>query len=103
MTVTHDVETSWPTPLTEPEPGSDEAFQRAMHRILTNTEEYARRIHWWVRLFGIIWIVIPIIAAIVAFFFIMGVSSSTGLENSSYGRCLDNGYSVSECTRMYSR
>lgn len=24
------------------------------------TADYARRIHWWVRLFGIVWIVIPV-------------------------------------------
>lgn len=43
-----------------------EAFQRAMHRTLAATEDYTRRIHWWVRLFGIIWIVVPAVAALMA-------------------------------------
>lgn len=30
-----------------------DAFERAMHRTLTATEGYARKIHWWVRFFGI--------------------------------------------------
>lgn len=44
----------------------DDAFQRAMHRTLAATEDYTRRIHWWVRLFGIVWIVVPAVAALMA-------------------------------------
>jgi len=28
------------------------------------SQDYLRRIHWWVRLFGIIWIVMPVVAAV---------------------------------------
>lgn len=43
-----------------------EAFQRAMHRTLTSQDDYLRRIHWWVRLFGLVWIVLPVIVGLAA-------------------------------------
>lgn len=39
------------------------------------TADYVRRIHWWVRLFGIIWIVMPVVMCIFAVFFLVGVAS----------------------------
>ena len=62
------------------EESRSESFERAMHRTLTSTEDYVRRIHWWVRLFGVVWIVLPIIATVFAVVFMMGalVKSNTG-------------------------
>jgi hypothetical protein len=40
------------------------------------TADYARRIHWWVRLFGIIWIVIPAIAAVALVAFLLGAMAN---------------------------
>lgn len=44
------------------------------------TADYARRIHWWVRLFGIIWIVIPIAMMLFAVVFMIALraNSTTG-------------------------
>lgn len=40
---------------------------------------YLRRIHWWVRLAGIIWIVLPIILGVLAIIFMIGAAAnSTG-------------------------
>lgn len=50
----------------DPKPTADEAFQRAMHRTLTSQDDHLRRIHWWVRLFGIVWIVVPALLAVFA-------------------------------------
>lgn len=37
--------------------------------------DYLRRIHWWVRLFGILWIVVPMVAAIMAtVFFVVALA-----------------------------
>lgn len=46
--------------------------------ILTPDEQatdYLRRIHWWVRLFGIVWIVIPVAMSLFATFFLIGMAS----------------------------
>lgn len=70
--------------------------------------DYLRRIHWWVRLFGIIWIVIPIVTLIIGGFFMIGVASRATTNNpgpsASYSRCIDQGlFSAAECARMYPR
>lgn len=51
----------------------DEAFQRAMHGTLSASEDYLRRIHWWVRLFGIVWILVPIVSAAAVLTFFIGL------------------------------
>lgn len=39
--------------------------------------DYLRRIHWWVRLAGIIWIVIPIVLAVLAAVFLVGAAANS--------------------------
>lgn len=38
---------------------------------------YLRRIHWWVRLAGIIWIVIPVVLAVLAAVFLVGAAANS--------------------------
>jgi hypothetical protein len=76
--------------------------------VLTPTEQnadYLRRIHWWVRLFGIVWIVIPVVATLMAIFFALGILSmaSATRSPSAYSKCVADGYGVTECARMYPR
>jgi hypothetical protein len=44
----------------------------AIRAELASTRDYTRRIHWWVRLFGIIWIGIPAAMAVLAVAFMVG-------------------------------
>lgn len=61
----------------EPQPDDrSEAFERAMHRTLTATEDYTRRIHWWVRLFGVVWLA-SIALGVVAFLWFVTVAASS--------------------------
>lgn len=46
----------------------------AIHTQSALTAAYTRRIHWWVRLFGIIWIVIPAVMAFIGFAFLLGAA-----------------------------
>ena len=55
-----------------------EAFERAMHRTLTRTEDYARRIHWWVRLFGVLSLASVVLVVLVALYFVTAVASAQG-------------------------
>lgn len=61
-------ETSWPDPNLD-----------GIHTLTYQNNDYLRRIHWWVRLFGILWIVVPAIAglAFVAFFVAMAAIGAT--------------------------
>jgi hypothetical protein len=43
-----------------------DADLNGIHDLLAGTRDYTRRIHWWVRLFGILWIVFPLVAACLA-------------------------------------
>lgn len=66
------------TPLRfDPEPHADEAFQRAMHRTLTSTEDYTRRIHWWVRLFGLCWLASIGLSVLVFLFLVGGMAAQS--------------------------
>ncbi len=35
--------------------GLADADTNDLHDLLYETKDYARRIHWWVRLFGVVW------------------------------------------------
>jgi hypothetical protein len=48
-----------------------DADLNGIHDLLAGTKDYARRIHWWVRLFGIVWIVAPLVAAGLASLFLL--------------------------------
>lgn len=108
MTQTIDTETSWPTP-TKTMDGTTLILPPA-----EQTADYARRIHWWVRLFGIVWIVIPVVATIMAVFFAVGIVSmgavnskfpttSTSSSSSSYSSCVAQGYGTTTCRAIYPR
>lgn len=57
---------------------------------LERTADYARRIHWWVRLFGVVWLVGLVFG--VAFFTTQVVAS-----RGSYATCLKGGGLPSMC------
>lgn len=46
----------------------------AIHTQSASTAAYTRRIHWWVRLFGIVWIVIPAAMVLIAVAFLLGAA-----------------------------
>lgn len=84
----------------------------ALWATLTPAEQsydYIRRIHWWVRLFGIVWIVIPVVASLAAMAFALGILSKSAADNTmsvptpaaSYAQCLTEGFSATECGRWY--
>lgn len=53
------------------------------------------------RLFGIIWIVVPILFVLAAFAFMIGARAK-GPEVSSYTKCVAEGtYGAAACARMY--
>lgn len=55
----------WPLP---------DADINSVHDLVAEQKDYLRRIHWWVRLFGILWIVVPVVAAaLAAVFFVAAV------------------------------
>lgn len=82
-----------------PDPSPDDTYSLAYQ-----SNEYLRLIHWWVRLFGIIWIVIPILFVFGAIVFIIGVGAFHGADSTSYSRCVSEAlYSAAECARMYPR
>ena len=97
MTQTTDTCTNWP--LLAADPNLD-----GIHVLAHQTNDYIRRIHWWVRLFGIIWIVIPVVAALGGIAFFLGAEAGRTSDNPSYDRCIASEvYSVAECARMYPR
>jgi hypothetical protein len=90
-----------------PKPSPD-----ALWATLTPAEQsydYIRRIHWWVRLFGIVWVVIPVVASLAAVAFGLGILSKSAADNTmsvptpaeSYAKCLLDGFKATECDRWY--
>lgn len=49
-----------------------------IHAQAAVTADYARRIHWWIRLFGIIWIGIPAAAALFMAVFMLAAMAKSG-------------------------
>ena len=47
----------------------------AIHAETISANDYMRRIHWWVRLFGVVWIVIPALIGVLAVVFMIGVAA----------------------------
>lgn len=45
---------------------------------LYETNDYLRRIHWWVRLFGIFAFVVPVLAALAAVAFVLAALAMGG-------------------------
>lgn len=64
--------------ILERDPQLADANRNDVHDVLYKTMDYTRRIHWWVRLFGIIWIVLPIVATVIAVFFLLGAAANSG-------------------------
>jgi hypothetical protein len=102
VTQTIDQPTAWPTPATDPN-------LDGIHVLTQRNTDYLKRVHWWVRLFGIVWIVIPVLAFLAAVAFALGALSlsasdnttSTPSSSASYDRCLIEGFSATECGRWY--
>lgn len=96
MTTTELIEapTSWPNPNLD-----------GIHTLTLQSNEYLRLIHWWVRLFGIVWIVIPFVVALAAGTFMLGAMAFHQAETiSSYDKCVAEGtYGAATCARMYPR
>lgn len=63
--------------LLERDPQLANASRNDVHDVLYGTMDYVRRIHWWVRLAGIIWIVIPIVLTVLAVFFMIGAAANS--------------------------
>ena len=79
-----------------------------IHVLTQRNTDYLRRIHWWVRLFGIVWIVLPVVAFLAAVAFGLGIISMSQVENidkptasASFAKCITEGFSTSECSRWY--
>jgi hypothetical protein len=101
MTITNHATTDWPAPAADPN-------LDGIHVLTHKNNDYLRRIHWWVRLFGIVWIVIPVVAFLAAVAFGLGIISMSRAENinkptasASFAKCLTEGFSVTECGRWY--
>lgn len=72
--------------------------------------DYTRRIHWWVRLFGVLalaWLIGGFLLGVY-----LGVKAgaehsnasttvTTSTNHGSYGGCISQGYDVATCTRIY--
>ncbi len=88
---------------------TDTAWRGLVLTPAEQTADYTRRIHWWVRLFGIVWIVIPVLAFLGAVAFALGALSLSAGDNTmsvptpaeSYAKCLLEGFSTTECDRWY--
>lgn len=52
---------TWPNPQA---PIHDEREDQQL-AVLAETRDYTRRIHWWIRLFGVVWLTSVIVGAIV--------------------------------------
>jgi hypothetical protein len=78
-----------------------------MHRTLTNTEQYAHKIHWWVRLFGIVWLASVVLAVVGGIAFGVMIAdqraalSTSSSSNSLYTACMSNpNTTYSDCQRL---
>ena len=96
--ITDDTPIEWPMP----------AIDSNLDVLTRQSNDYLRRIHWWVRLFGIIWIVIPIVATLAGIaFFVGAIAGATDPEPAgptSYEKCVSEAvYRVADCARMYPR
>lgn len=69
----------------------------SIHGVLSETNSYAKRIHWWVRLFGVVW-AISLICAI-SFGVYAGVQAAkTGqTQTETYLGCLAKGNDSTYC------
>lgn len=81
----------------------DDAFQRAMHRTLTNTESYAKKIHWWIRLFGVLWCIgMVLTACFVAYTLARTTSETSQVRTSAYQACINNpATTLTQCAELY--
>jgi hypothetical protein len=71
---------TWPTPQA---PIHDERGDRQL-AVLTETRDYTRRIHWWIRLFGVVWLTTMAMGVILGAIAIGAASRSTNPGIGSY-------------------
>jgi hypothetical protein len=75
-----------------PEPKTVSADER--------TADYARRIHWWVRLFGVVWLA-TILIGVIGAVSVAVMAASESAAPSDYEACVDRGVSISTCLELY--
>lgn len=74
--------------------------------------DYTRRIHWWVRLFGVLTLIGMALWMVTVMYFVgRGVATradasstttvTTSTSHGSYDGCISQGYDVATCTRIY--
>lgn len=79
----------------------DGARLDAIHATLTETNSYTRRIHWWIRLFGVVWLTGVILAACAAAFWV-GVAANAATDTQTpYERCIARDVSEPTCQELY--
>lgn len=77
----------------------DGARLDAIHSVLAETNSYTRRIHWWIRLFGVVWLT-TLIVGLAMGAFMVGVATRTTTQT-PYERCINRGTSPSTCRGLY--
>jgi hypothetical protein len=72
-------------------------------QLLAETRDYARRIHWWVRLLGIIMLTGMAISAVSTAYFIARAAqaSANASRAAAYASCMqDNTKTLTDCTAI---
>lgn len=59
-------------------PALNDADNNGIHDLLYSNVDYVRRIHWWVRLFGFVWIVLPALFVVGAVVFMIASAALYG-------------------------
>ncbi|HEV3362735.1 MAG TPA: hypothetical protein VG795_01120 [Acidimicrobiia bacterium] len=98
--MTQIIDQGWQPPLPD-------ADTNGMHDMLHDVKDYTRRIHWWVRLFGVAWLVSLVLGIVGTMLFALAVAvqsddtfgSYSGY--SSYSACMsDPNTTFAECQRL---
>jgi hypothetical protein len=86
-------------------PDLTDADTNGLHDLLFETKDYARRIHWWVRLFGVLWlssIILGVVGGLAAFGFMAGQTSARTTAYGSYSACMaDPSTTLTECNAAF--
>jgi hypothetical protein len=82
---------TWPTATPEHH-GDDRQDQQLA--VLTETRDYTRRIHWWIRLFGVVWLTTMVLGVLIGGG--LGIlAARTADKFNDVGNSLDNSSSYS--------
>lgn len=72
-----------------------DADVNGLHDLLFEMKGYTQRIHWWVRLVGVTWLVSIACACLLGA--LAASPSNSESSSSSYSDCVDAGYSAAYC------